>query len=43
MNIEMAIVGIGAQLEHSTDEHIQVGDMEKAVGMIKEIMTICAD
>jgi len=41
MNIEMAIVGIGAQLEHSTDEHIQVGDMEKAVGMIKEIMRIC--
>jgi len=40
MGIEMAVVGIGARLEHSPDEHIYVSDMEKAVIMIQEIMSI---
>ena len=41
--IEMAVVGIGARLEHSTQEHIHVADMEKALGMIKEILRLCAE
>ena len=36
--IEMAVVGIGAQLEHSTDEFIKIDDMEKAVKMIVNIL-----
>ncbi|MBN1195965.1 MAG: M20/M25/M40 family metallo-hydrolase [Candidatus Aminicenantes bacterium] len=40
--IEMAVVGIGARLEHSTEEHIHVEDMEKALGMIKEILRLTA-
>ncbi len=40
--IEMAVVGIGAQLEHSCQEHIRVADMEKAVLMLVEIMRLCA-
>lgn len=42
MGIEMAVVGIGARLEHSTDEHIYVADMEKALGMIVEILRLSA-
>ena len=42
MGIEMAVVGIGAQNEHSTDECIAVADMEKAVAMIKEIFRLSA-
>ena len=38
--IEMAGIGIGARLEHSTDEHIYVADMEKAVQMIVEIFKL---
>jgi tripeptide aminopeptidase len=38
--IEMAVVGIGAQLEHSCDEHIHVADMEKALAMIVEILRL---
>ncbi|MCK4537796.1 MAG: M20/M25/M40 family metallo-hydrolase [Candidatus Krumholzibacteria bacterium] len=41
--IEVAVVGIGAQMEHSTEEHIHVADMEKALGMIIEIMRLCAE
>ena len=41
--IEVAIVGIGAQLEHSTEEHIRVEDMEKALKMIVEIMRLTAE
>ncbi|HSG27628.1 MAG TPA: M20/M25/M40 family metallo-hydrolase, partial [Candidatus Krumholzibacterium sp.] len=41
--IEMAVVGIGAHDEHSTDEHIAVADMEKAQKMIVEIMRLCAE
>jgi len=40
--IEMAVVGIGAKLEHSTEEHIHVEDMEKALGMVKEILRLTA-
>ncbi|MBL1214308.1 MAG: M20/M25/M40 family metallo-hydrolase [Ignavibacteriae bacterium] len=40
--IEMAGVGIGARLEHSTDEHIYVDDMEKAKNMIVEIFKLSA-
>jgi tripeptide aminopeptidase len=38
--IEMAVVGIGAQMEHSTEEHIHVKDMEKALAMILEIFKL---
>jgi tripeptide aminopeptidase len=41
--IEMAVVGIGARLEHSTDEHIHVEDMEKAVVMIVELLRLSAE
>ena len=41
--IEMAVVGIGARLEHSTDEHIYISDMEKALEMLKEIFRLSAN
>ncbi len=41
--IEMAVVGIGARGEHSTEEHIRVADMEKAVAMLIEILRLSAD
>jgi len=41
--IEMAVVGIGAQLEHSLDEHIFVADMEKALIMIVELLRLSAE
>jgi tripeptide aminopeptidase len=41
--IEMAVVGIGAHLEHSCDEHIYVADMEKAKNMILEIFRLSAE
>lgn len=41
--IEMAVVGIGARLEHSTEEHIYISDMEKALTMIVEILRISAE
>jgi len=40
--IEMAVVGIGARLEHSTKEHIHVADMEKALAMVVEILRLAA-
>jgi len=40
--IEMAVVGIGARLEHSTEEHIHVADMEKAKTMVVEILRLAA-
>ncbi|MBE0646108.1 MAG: M20/M25/M40 family metallo-hydrolase [Bacteroidetes bacterium] len=43
MGIEMAVVGIGARLEHSTDEHIYVADMEKALVMIVELLRLSAE
>ncbi|MBN2185071.1 MAG: M20/M25/M40 family metallo-hydrolase [Candidatus Krumholzibacteriota bacterium] len=43
MGIEMAVIGIGARLEHSTEEHIHVEDMEKAVKMILEIFRLCSE
>jgi tripeptide aminopeptidase len=42
MGIEMAVVGIGAQLEHSCDEHIHVKDMENALKMVVEILRLSA-
>jgi tripeptide aminopeptidase len=42
-NIEMAVVGIGARLEHSTDEHIYVEDMVKAKNMIIEILRLSSE
>ncbi|MCP4148825.1 MAG: peptidase M20, partial [bacterium] len=41
--IEMAVVGIGAQLEHSCDEHIHIADMEKALAMVVEILRLSAE
>lgn len=41
--IEMAVVGIGARLEHSCDEHIYITDMEKALNMIVEILRLAAE
>lgn len=41
--IEMAVVGIGAQLEHSTEEFIKIEDMEKALKMIVEIFRLSAE
>lgn len=43
MNIEMAVVGIGAQLEHSTEEHIYIKDMENALTMVVEILRLAAE
>ncbi len=40
--IEMAVVGIGAQNEHSTEECIAVSDMEKAVTVLTEILRLAA-
>jgi tripeptide aminopeptidase len=41
--IEMAVVGIGARLEHSTEEHIYVADMEKALTMVVELLRLSAE
>lgn len=41
--IEMAVVGIGARLEHSCDEHIYIADMYKALNMIVEILRLSAE
>ena len=43
MGIEMAVVGIGARLEHSTDEHIYVEDMQKALTMVVELLRLSAE
>jgi len=40
--IEMAVVGIGARNEHSTEECIAIADLEKAVGMLVEILRLSA-
>ena len=40
--IEMAVVGIGAQNEHSTDECVAVADMDKAVRVLVEIFRLSA-
>ncbi len=40
--IEMAVVGIGAQNEHSKDECIAIEDMEKALTALVEILSLCA-
>lgn len=43
MGIEMAVVGIGAKLEHSLDEHIYVEDMKRAVTMIHELFRLSTE
>jgi tripeptide aminopeptidase len=40
--IQMAVIGIGARLEHSKEEHIYVSDMEKALGMMVEIFRLAS-
>ena len=40
--IEMAVIGIGAQNEHSTHECIEVADMERAVAVLLEIFRLVA-
>ena len=40
--IEMAVVGIGAQDEHSSDERVAVADMEKAVLSLVEMLRLAA-
>jgi len=40
--IEMAVVGVGAQHEHSTEECIAVADMEKAVAALVEMLRLAA-
>ncbi len=42
-DIEMAVVGIGAKLEHSLEEHIHIEDMEKALIMIVELLRLSAE
>jgi tripeptide aminopeptidase len=41
--IEMAVVGIGARLEHSCQEHIYIEDMKKALAMLVEIFRLSAE
>jgi tripeptide aminopeptidase len=41
--IEMSVIGIGAENEHSTDEQIKIENMEKALKVIIEIMRICTE
>jgi tripeptide aminopeptidase len=40
--IEMAVVGVGAQHEHSTEECVAVADMEKAVVALVEMLRLAA-
>ena len=40
--IEMAVIGIGAQNEHSTEECIEVADMERAVKVLVEVFSLVA-
>ncbi len=40
--IEMAVVGIGAQNEHSTEECIAVEDMERAQRALARMLELCA-
>ncbi len=39
--IEMAVVGMGAQLEHSVNECIAVADMEKGLQALVEMLRMC--
>lgn len=41
--IEMAVVGIGARLEHSLQEHIYIDDMKKALVMIIELLRLSSE
>ena len=41
--IEMAVVGIGAKDEHSTEESIAIADMQAALRMLLEILRLSAE
>jgi tripeptide aminopeptidase len=41
--IETVVLGTGVRSEHTTEEHIHVDDMEKAVRIVKEIFSILSD
>ena len=41
--IEMSVVGIGARMEHSLNEHIYIEDMKKALTMIVELLRLSAE
>jgi tripeptide aminopeptidase len=41
--IEIAVVGIGAKDEHSTDESIAIADMEKALKALVEMLRLSAE
>ncbi|HUU02238.1 MAG TPA: M20/M25/M40 family metallo-hydrolase [Myxococcota bacterium] len=41
--IEMAVVGVGAKNEHSTDESISVTDMQKALQALVEMLRLSAE
>ena len=41
--IEMAVVGIGAQNEHTTDERIAIADMERAVRALTAMLRFAAE
>ena len=43
VGIEMAVVGIGAKDEHSTDESIAVADMERALTALGEMPRLSAE
>jgi len=40
--VEMAVLGIGAEGEHSTEERIPIAEMERAVTMLVEILRLSA-
>ena len=41
--IEMAVVGIGARLEHSLEEHIYIEDINKALNMVVELLRLSSE
>jgi len=41
--IEMAVIGIGARNEHSTDECVAVADMERAARALTEMLRLAAE
>ena len=43
MGIEMAVVGMGAQNEHSTEERIAVAEMERATRALVEMLRLSAE
>ena len=39
----MAVVGIGAKLEHSLEEHIYIEDINKALNMVVELLRLSSE